>query len=194
MVLTKILKPSVKGIITAVHILRKGGIVIYPTESSYAIGCDFTNKKAVAYVVGLKQRPVSKHITVIVDSLKTAKKYCRLNKKEKQLIKEFMPGPLTICAKGKHFKEFNFRISSNRIASALAKFLGKPIVATSANFSNEMPIYESKKLKQFIGLVDAIIDIGMLPKREVSTVVKVNKETKILREGAIPKDKILNKK
>lgn len=193
---TIIIKPEAIDMKIIAGVIKKGGIVIYPTESSYAIGCDFTNKKAVSRLFKIKKRPVSKHTIVIVDSLKTAKKYCKLNKNEIKLVKAFMPGPLTICAHGKN-REFNFRISSNEIANSLAKYAGVPIVATSANISNEPNIYDVNELKKFYGLVDLIINAGRLPKRKASTVVKLRKNVEIIRKGAISKSKIyriLNKK
>jgi L-threonylcarbamoyladenylate synthase len=187
--ITKILRPTIKNIKITAEILKRGGIIIYPTESSYAIGCDYTNKKAIRKLMKIKKRLLSKHTTVIVDSIKTAEKYAKLNNKEKLLVKGFMPGPLTICAKN----DFNFRISSNKTANALAKIFGKPIVTTSANISGEPAIYNPKELKNFIGKVDVIIDAGKLAKREPSTIVKVGKEIKILRNGPIKEKEIKNK-
>jgi len=193
--ITVVLKPDRENIKRAAKAMSMGAIIIYPTESSYAIGCDFTNKEAVDEVYKIKKRSRTKHTIVIVPSLEVAKQYGKINAVAELLVKKFMPGPLTIAVPGKTKKinELNFRISENSIARMLATELGKPIVATSANISGKENVYSSDGLEQFFGMVDAIIDAGDLPQREVSTVVKVDDNTiKILREGAIPKEKIKN--
>jgi tRNA threonylcarbamoyl adenosine modification protein (Sua5/YciO/YrdC/YwlC family) len=191
--LTIILEPKKENIKKAALVLKKGGLIIYPTESSYAIGCDFTNDKAVEQLCKVKNRKKAKHLTVIVPDIETAKKYGKIDKISELLVHRFMPGPLTLAVAGKgRFEEFNFRISSNHIALKLAKIFGKPIVATSANISGEENIYDSKELAMFFGKVDVIIDAGMLPKSVVSTVAEVkSKKIRIHREGAIPVKNII---
>jgi len=174
----------------AVRVLHEGGIIIYPTESSYGMGCDFTNKNAVERVNLIKNRLKNKHNTVIVDSLETAKKYTKLCEKETKLANKFMPGPLTLVTKGKNGAEFNFRISSHPVAGKLARLFGKPIIATSANNSGHPAIYDSADLHNFFGRVDIILDYGDLPKREASTVVAVSPRFRKIREGAIKIDTI----
>ena len=191
--ITVFLKPTRENIKHAAKALELGGIVIYPTESSYAIGCDFTNSNAVEEVMKIKKRKKSKHITVIVDSLETAKRYGKINQTAELIANRFMPGPLTICVPGKtkRINEFNFRISENSIAKLLAAKLGKPVVSTSANISGKENIYNSKELEPFFGKVDAVLDAGSLPHREVSTVIMVNEDKVVFkREGAVSKQKI----
>jgi tRNA threonylcarbamoyl adenosine modification protein (Sua5/YciO/YrdC/YwlC family) len=191
--LTVILEPKKENIKKAALVLKKGGLIIYPTESSYAIGCDFTNNRAVEQLCKIKSRPKTKHLTVIVPDVQTAKKYGGIDEVSELLIQRFMPGPLTLAVAGKgRFKEFNFRISSNHIALKLAKVFGRPIVATSANISGEENIYDPKELSTFFGKVDLILDAGPLQRSKVSTVVEVKgKRIKIHREGAISSDTIL---
>lgn len=192
---TLMLDPSIANIKKAAAIMKKGGIVIYPTESSYAIGCDFSNANAIKRIYKVKKRPASKRLTTIVANLEMAKKYCKLNELAEKLVKRFMPGPLTLIVDGKrNLKKFRFRISENRTARFLSKALGKPIVATSANISRKPNIYDSKDLEKFFGRVDAIIDAGNLPVRKVSTIVGVGKKPKIIREGAISKERVMKVK
>ena len=178
----------------AVSILKSGGIIIYPTETSYGLGCDYTNKKAVRKIYKIKGRSKGKPFITLVDNIKMAKKYGIINKIAIKLIKKFMPGPLTLIVKGKKSEEFTFRISSNKIANSLVKSLGKPLVSTSANISGKRPFYNSKNaIKQFDENVDAIIDAGKIPKIKPSTVVKVHdKKITIIREGVISNKKIMN--
>ncbi|MCD6547683.1 MAG: threonylcarbamoyl-AMP synthase [Nanoarchaeota archaeon] len=186
----EIVKPNKKGLEKAVEILKKGGIIVYPTETAYAIGADITKKKALRRIYKLKKRPRNKPLTAIVSDINMAKEYCYLTKLEEEIVKKYMPGALTLIAKKKkkvpdefNKKNFGFRISSNKIARKLAKMLGKPITATSANISGEKEVYDPKKLKIN---ADLLIDAGKLKRRKTSTIIKVVKgKIKVLREGAI---------
>lgn len=192
--ITVILKPTRENIRKTAEAIKKGAIVIYPSESSYGIGCDLTNEKAVEEIYEIKKRSKTKHMICLVPDVATAKKYGKVDKISEKLAEKFMPGPLTLVVPGKgELKELNFRISNNRIARMLCSMVNKPIVSTSVNLSGEEPIYDSQGLERFFGMVDIILDAGDLPKGKPSTVVQVTgNRLKVHREGAIPKDKILN--
>ncbi len=186
--LTKILKPSKESIKLASQILQQGGVIIYPTESSYGMGADATNQDAVIKVREVKGRD-NKPIGVIVDSLETAKKYCYLTVEDESLVKKYMPGQLTICAKKKDIvldvlnkERFSFRIPGDETALNLAKLVGKPITATSANLSGHKPIFKVKGLEIFLGKVDLILDAGDLEENPPSTIIE---DGRIVRQGAV---------
>ena len=180
-----------KGIREAVMILKKGGIVAYPTESSYALGCDVTNHEAMRKVYKLKKRPMSKGLTFIVGSTKTAEKYSILGRSEKNVMKKLMPGRLTLVARGRKGGEFAFRIPSNYRALEMAKAFGKPITATSANMSGKEPIFSVKKLLNlWNGRIDMILDGGTLARRRPSTVVDIFSGVNIRRKGPVTKKQI----
>lgn len=188
---TLILRVNNKSLKKAVEILKKGGLLVYPTETAYGIGCDATNRKAVKKVYRIKKRSCKKPLSVIFGSLEHAKKYVNLDKVGASLIKAFMPGPLTLVAKPKKRlasspkNEIAFRIPANRFALSLAKKFKKPITATSANISGEKPVYGVKKaFNLFNGKADAIVDAGNLPNRKVSTVFNLL-NMQIIRKGAI---------
>ena len=177
-----------------INVLKKGGIIIYPTETAYALGCDITNLKAIKKIYKLKKRIKKKKLTAIVSDITMAKKFGKISKHEEKLIKKFMPGPLTlIVPKKKKFPdlantEFVFRISSNRTARKITRLLENPIISTSANLSGQKPIYNISKIKkQFEGKVNEIIDSGNLKKQKVSTIIK---NGKIIRRGPIKKKDI----
>ncbi len=173
----------IKDISETVKIMKKGGIVIYPTESSYAIGCDATNAKAIKKVHKLKGRKSGKYFPVIVSDVNMARKYYFVDKKVERIAKL----GVTIVARKKRLPKNigGFRISKDAIARKLSKQLNKPIIATSANISGKESLYKINEIKKlFAGKVDAILDSGNLQKRKPSTVYDYqNRE--ILRKGSI---------
>lgn len=168
----------------AVRVLKRGGVIVYPTETSYGLGADYTNKRAVKKIFKIKKR-ADKKLAVIVSSLFVIKKYALIDEDAEKLSREFMPGPLTLVVRKKEKGTLAFRISSNEIAFSISKKFKKPIIATSANISGSGDNYEIKKIKEiFEDKVDLIIDGGNLRKRKPSTIYDVENH-KILRTGSV---------
>ena len=180
----------------AMKTLKKGGTIIYPTETSYGLGCDGTNPKAVRKIFRIKGRNIKKSLTYIIPSEETAKKYGIITKEDKKIIKKFMPGNITLVVKSRNKrlgKEFAFRISGNKFAHSISKKFGKPIVATSANISGKESLYNVKEIKElFSGKVDLIIDSGDLKKKKPTTVLDLFDGINIRREGNISEKDIRN--
>jgi len=134
-----ILKPNKQSIRKAVEFLKEGKVIVYPTETCYALGCDVTNEKACKRILEIKKRSKKKKSPIIIANLKMTKEYAYFNKDALKLVKVFWPGPLTLLLKKKRklsrFVGRGIRVSSNPIARELSKKLKKPIVATSANIS-----------------------------------------------------------
>ncbi|MFH0948926.1 MAG: L-threonylcarbamoyladenylate synthase [Candidatus Aenigmatarchaeota archaeon] len=171
----------------AATILKKGGIIVYPTETCYGIGADITNKRAVKMVFIVKHMPKDKKISMIVSGLKMAKKYTRIGKKEAMLIKKLLPGPLTVIPEDGR----SFRIPDNRFVLNMIRKFGKPITGTSANLSGAKSIYKISEIKKYFhGKVNLIIDGGNLTKAKPSTVFGVE-NMKVLRRGSITRREIM---
>jgi L-threonylcarbamoyladenylate synthase len=172
---------------TAVSVLKKKGIVIYPTETLYGIGCDATNKKHIKKIFKIKQCKPSKKFISAVSDISMAKRYFKVGNDAEKLIKKFMPGPLTIIDENGN----SFRMPKDMIALKIIKKFGKPITSTSANISEHEPIYKIHDIvKTFTGKVDLIIDAGDIPKRAASTVFDT-KTQEIIRQGPITKEEIM---
>jgi len=195
--MTETIKEGKKAMEKAVAVLKAGGVIIFPTETSYGIGADALNKKAVSKVHALKQQPESKEIGVIVSSLEQIKKVSEWNSEAERLARKFFPGPLTVIVKEKSIVPANltkrgiaFRIPSNKFAMELCKAFGKPITATSANIHGKKPIFDSKEAaKEFSGKADLVVDAGKLPKNKASTVY-CTLSHKVLRKGKIKEKEI----
>ena len=203
MVETKVIKidpknPDRKIIWYIAKIVENGGIVVYPTETSYGIGTNAVNVAAVKRLRRIR-KPSGKPISIIVSDVETMREYGVITRQIESLVKKFMPGPLTIVADRKktipcilNKKEIAFRISSHPIAAMIAEYSRVPITAASANPEGMEPAFDVKKvLEYFDGKVDIVIDAGRLKKTKPSTMVDMKtKEPKLLRAGPISFNKI----
>ncbi|MBI2578787.1 MAG: threonylcarbamoyl-AMP synthase [Candidatus Aenigmarchaeota archaeon] len=175
----------------ALRVMRQGGLIIYPTESSYGIGADFGNEKAVRRIFRIKGRTKGRKLPVIFGSIAAIRKYAVIDKNASALIRKFMPGPLTLVVPARKGGTIAFRIPSRPFALSLAKQYRKPITATSANISGKPPLYKVKDvLRIFGGSVDLIIDAGDLPRKKPSTIYDVARK-KVLRRGPVREKEIL---
>src|SRR3989338_4641680 len=135
---------SVVELNRAIEHLKQGGVVVYPTESSYGIGCMASNAAAVARVFALKRRPLEKILPLIIGSVDEAKRLITWSPIAEKLAVEYLPGPLTIVAPataaGKQLAPgilapdgtIALRVSPHPIARTLVEAVG-PIISTSAN-------------------------------------------------------------
>jgi len=198
----RFLRPSRSAIKKAVEVLDANGVVMYPTESSYALGANALEEAAVKKIFEAKGRPAGKPIPVIVSGLRMWKKYAYFNKSAEALVRRFMPGPLTLALKKKpsvpnivNRYAIAARIPGNPVALALVKEANYPITSTSANISGGFPIYSPKRIPKVLrSAIDLILDAGILRRRKPSTMVDLTKADRLIitREGAIPASVILN--
>jgi len=176
-------------------------MVMYPTESSYALGVNALKEAAINKIFEAKQRSMGKSIPVIVSDLRMWRKYAYLNKSAETLVREFMPGPLTLALRKKTsvpdlLNPFAIaaRIPGHPVALALVRAAKYPVTSTSANISGAPPVYSPKRApKALRSAIDLILDAGKLRKREPSTIVDftIGDQPTVTREGAIPSSAIL---
>ena len=182
----------------AVEQLRAGVLVIYPTETAYALGADATNERAVRRVFSAKRRTKNKTLPLIVGSWAMASRYGKFSASLKRLAKRYWPGPLTIVvpARGKiargvlgQARTAALRVSSHHLARTLSQRLHRPIVSTSANLNGQKNIYSVQSLKKSFAKTPHKIYFlsgDTLPRRPPSTIVALkNGMLKVLRQGSI---------
>lgn len=180
-------KVSAKSIKEAIKILKSGGVIAYPTETSYGLGCDAKNKKAIKRIFVIKNRPYEKNLPIICSSKKQIEENFYVTKKVWDIWKN-ATRPTSIILRARFAKiEVPVRISSEKIARVLSRGLRGPITATSANLSKENPIYNGQEIfakfskKKY--KPDYIIDAGKLKKNRVSTIIKLEeKKIKVIRK------------
>ena len=183
-------------------IIKHGGIVVFPTETVYGIGTNGLNEKAVKKLYAIKQRPLSKPISLLVNSIDMINEIAKdITKLEYALIKEFFPGPLTIILKKKEIVSdivtansdtVGVRMPANEIALKLIEYSEVPIATPSANISGRTSGTNIDDImKDFDGKVDWCIDDGPSKIGLASTIVQVvNGIPNILRQGAITEEQI----
>ncbi len=181
----------------AAEIILNKGIIAYPTETSYGLGCLTSDLKLIKKLARVKKQPLKKPISVLVSTKKMIKENFKTNQTTKKLIHKFFPGALTLISEKKKNKmngliqdKIAFRISSNKFAFYLTKFVGEPITATSANIHGEPNIYDFKKLfKVFNNKINCVCDAGKLAKIKPSTIFDCETKT-LIRKGPIKEKEI----
>lgn len=185
----------------AVKILKKGGIVAYPTATSYGLAADANNLKAVKKLYALKGRLFNKPIHVIAPDLKQAAKLVKMNAVVKQIAQNFWPGPLTLVLPLKKTspswrmlsagtKTLGVRTPDHPLQKALLKIFAQPITATSANVSGGPSTYSIAEIKKQFSRAkfkpDFYLDAGRLKKIKPSTIIQVDgRHVTLLREGPL---------
>lgn len=171
----------------AVAILKAGGIVIYPTDTVFGIGCRWDSMDAVTKISEIKKRPISLPFPLLISSVAQVKKIAIVTKSAQNLIERFWPGGLTIILKAKaRPRKIGFRMPKDEVLLQVISQLGVPIIGTSANFHAKPSIKSSSGLdRELISLVDYVLE-GECPGGVESTVVDATgDELKLIRQGAV---------
>lgn len=186
--------PQPRQICQVVEILKKGGIVVYPTDTFYGIGCDIMNKKAIEKIYQIKQRDKKKPFSFVCADLKHISDYAKITTIAYRNLKRFLPGPYTFILPGSKLvpkimltkrKTAGIRVPDNKIAITIAKELGNPVLSTSAT-DPAGNVFEDPSLLHdwFENRIDAVIDAGTVPGTASSVVSLVNDIPEIIRYGA----------
>ena len=187
------------GIQKAVQIINKGGIVIFPTDTVYGIGCDPYNQKGVLSLYKIKKREKTKPFPVIGYSKKELEKIAEFNPLAEKIAEKFWPGPITLILKVKDKKiqksldldgKIAVRVPKNECVLALLKEC-KLLVGTSANISGTTPFNDPKECDKNLSGYDLLIDGGIISSQGESTIVEIeNNDVKILRKGNVSEEMI----
>ncbi len=192
--------PQVRSIEEITKDLKKGAIMLYPTDTVYAIGCDLNSKSAVQRVRQLKQLSNDKPLTFLCSSLSNIAHYALVSDEAYRIMKRVIPGPYTFLLPATKLvpklvmspkrKTTGIRVPDNSICQAILQSLGNPIVSSSAHLPDEdgeFPTIGLEKAKLFDildGQVDLIIDNGLEPGFEVSTILDMTSDEPIvIRQG-----------
>jgi tRNA threonylcarbamoyl adenosine modification protein (Sua5/YciO/YrdC/YwlC family) len=186
--------PQMRLIQQAVEVLKKGGIICYPTDTMYGIGCDIFNQKAVKRIHQIKRRPKYKPFSFICADLKNISEYGLVGNYAYRVMRKHLPGPYTFVLSGTKLvpkimltkqKTVGIRVPDHPICQCLVEALGNPVLSTSASLEDvERPVTDGYDVHELFGnQVDLIIDGGTLYPEPSTVVALVDDQPEILREG-----------
>jgi len=185
--------PQQRLIKQVVEVLEKGGVIAYPTDTTYGIGCSIFSKKGVERIYQIKQRERKKPFSFICPSQSEIARYAKVSNYAFKLMKRLLPGPYTFVLEATSIvpdllqtrqKTVGIRVPDNAICLAIVTTLGHPIVTTSANLSGEEPIGDPREVFAAMGKqLDIVIDGGVLPPDVSSVVSLLGDSPEVLRLG-----------
>ncbi len=188
--------PQPRLINKIVESLKKGGIIAYPTDTFYGIGCDIFSKRAIEKIYRLKQRNKNKPFSFICSDLKNISHYAKVSNYAYRTMKRFLPGPYTFILEGSKLvpkimltkrKTAGIRIPDNNICMDLINGLGNPIISTSATnslgeiFHDPLDIYD-----YFSQRLDIVVDGGTVPGKPSSVISLIDDLPNVIRAGLGP--------
>jgi len=188
--------PNEREITKVIKILRDGGLIIYPTDTVYGLGCDITNSKALERIAKIKGIKLDKaNFSFICSDLSNISDYVKqIDTSTFKILKRALPGPYTFILPGnnnlpKEFKKkttVGIRVPDNNIALEIVRQLGNPIVSTSIHDEDEVLEYSTDPeliFEKWQNLVDAVID-GGYGDNTASTIIDLSgPEPEVIREG-----------
>jgi tRNA threonylcarbamoyl adenosine modification protein (Sua5/YciO/YrdC/YwlC family) len=189
--------PSQRQILKVCEVLQKGGVIVYPTDTVYALGCDIYSNRAVERIARLKGIPIKKaDFSFIFSDLSQLSDYTRLiSNPVFKMMKAYLPGPYTFILPARNNiprifqsskKTVGIRIPDNKIPLDIVRELGHPIMTTSIHDEDELIEYTTDPeliWEKYRGQVDAVVD-GGYGKNEPSTVIDcTNTEPVVVRMG-----------
>lgn len=186
--------PQPRLIKQVVECLKSGGVIIYPTDTTYGLGCDIFNRKAMKKIFQIKQRDQRKPFSFICNDLAEISTYAQVSNFAFKTLKRHLPGAYTFVLEATKIvpdslstkqKTVGVRMPENAIAQAIVAELGNPLVTTSANISGEDTPEDPQDIEASMGqLVDYVIDGGVSINEASSVISLLNDDTEILRQGS----------
>ena len=185
--------PEPEKIEIARNIMKKGSIIVYPTDTVYGIGANIFDEKALLKVFSVKKRPKNKPLSICLSRVEDIEMVAHMDDETEKIIRKILPGPFTLILKKKNnvsslltagSDRIGIRIPDSKVCTDLSRDF--PITSTSANISGyDVPESPEEVLKQLGSSVDMIVDAGICKHGIHSTVVDMTvKPPKVLRKGA----------
>jgi tRNA threonylcarbamoyl adenosine modification protein (Sua5/YciO/YrdC/YwlC family) len=186
--------PQKRQIGQIIEMMKDGGVIVYPTDTTYAFGCDMNNKRGVEKILAIKKTPKDKLLSLICNDLKSVSQYGFLSNQGYKIMKHCLPGPYTFILKATQIvprvmmtkrKTIGVRIPDNAIALAIVEALGSPMVTASVRIAKEEEIMsEPYEIESRLGhLLDCVIDAGIILPYP-STIIDMSEDPpEVLREG-----------
>jgi len=177
----------------AVEVLTGGGIIAYPTDTCYAIGCDLYNTKGIAKIYQLKRRPLGKPFSFICADLKNISEYALVGNYAYKTMKRLLPGPYTFILEASRLvpkilqtkrHTVGIRVPHHPICHGLLQLLGHPIISTSANLPDKPVLCDPEEIaEKFKPHLSLVIDAGIILPAPSSVISLIDDAPEVIREG-----------
>lgn len=186
--------PEPRKISQVVDILAKGGVIAYPTDTYYGIGCDLLNKQAIDKIYQLKRRSTQQPFSFICSDLKNISEYAQVTNYAYKNMKRLLPGPYTFVLEGSRLvpkimltkrHTVGIRVPDHEICLSIVKEFGHPIISTSATDPENGRVLESPhEIRNVLGHALDLIVIGdTVPGRPSSVISLIDDAPEVIREG-----------
>ena len=186
--------PEPRKIKKVVEILLKGGIIAYPTDTYYGIGCDLFKKESIEKIYQLKRRSTHQPFSFICNDLKNISEYAQVTNYAYKTMKRLLPGPYTFVLEGSRMvprimltkrRTVGIRVPANEICLAIIGQLGHPVINTTASYPETNEILSTpQEIRDRLGhALDLIIDGGIVPSKPSSVISLIDDVPEVLRVG-----------
>jgi tRNA threonylcarbamoyl adenosine modification protein (Sua5/YciO/YrdC/YwlC family) len=185
--------PQPRHVQQAVEVLRRGGVIIYPTDTVYGLGCDINSKSAIEKIYRLKGRDKHKPLSFVCRDLSEASRYAQIDNFAYRTMNRLLPGPYTFILPATRLvpkimltrrHTAGIRIPESAIALALVAALGNPIITTSYTVADDDLVGDPERLHDSVGKqVDAVIDGGSLKVAPSSIIDLTGEVPEVVRAG-----------
>ena len=187
--------PQPRLIRQAVAIIRDGGVVVYPTDSSYALGCHIGDKAAMERIARIRQTDKHHHFTLVCRDLSEIAKYARVNNQQYRTLKAFTPGPYTFLLEATREtpkrlqnpkrRTIGIRVPDHAVPRAILEELGEPIMSSTLILpGEELPMSDAREIQErLFHVVDVVIDGGNCGFEPTSVVDLTGPAPAVVREG-----------
>ena len=185
--------PQARLIRRAVEILKSGGIIIYPTDTVYGMGCDLFNKRGIERIYEIQRRNRKQPLSFICSDLKDISRYARVSDEAYKIMKRLLPGPYTFILEASRIvpkiilpkrQTTGIRIPDNRICNALVAEMGSPVISTSVKDEGGELLSDPRVIEELFGKrVDMIIDGGIIAAEPSSVVSLLPEGIEVIRTG-----------
>jgi tRNA threonylcarbamoyl adenosine modification protein (Sua5/YciO/YrdC/YwlC family) len=185
--------PQPRLVERAAKVLEDGGLIAYPTDTYYGIGCDLFSKKAIDRLYGVKGRERKKPLAFLCPDLSNVSKYAVVSNFAYRIMRQLTPGPFTFVLEATKLvpemmqskqRQVGIRVPQAPLMLAISAKLGRPIVTTSATDDEGAVLTDAKDIKEHLGQrLDLILDGGVQPNEPSTVVSLIGDQIEVLRQG-----------
>lgn len=190
--------PEPRKVQRVVQVLNEGGVIAYPTDTTFGLGCDLMNKAAIERLYQIKGMSRDQALAFICPDLSDIAKYAVVENAVYRVLKRFLPGPYTFILQATREvpkivqtkqKTVGIRVPDHPVAVAIVRELGRPLISSTAGRHGQDPLVDPWEIEQEFGGLELVIDGGDAGGTVPTTVVDLSHgDVRIVREGAGPID------